>query len=52
MEQTMNKGGFGFGLNIVNQICKIYNTKINIESQLKKGTTTRIFTFKKKKNLF
>jgi two-component system, OmpR family, sensor kinase len=38
---TQEQGGFGIGLNIVNKICKIYNIKINVESQINKGT---IFT--------
>jgi two-component system, OmpR family, sensor kinase len=36
---TQEQGGFGIGLNIVNKICKIYKIKINVESELNKGTT-------------
>ena len=36
---TQEQGGFGIGLNIVNKICKIYNIKINVESQINKGTS-------------
>ena len=40
---TQEQGGFGIGLNIVNKICKIYNIKINVESQINKGTTFTLF---------
>jgi two-component system, OmpR family, sensor kinase len=36
---TQEQGGFGIGLNIVNKICKIYKIKINVESQINKGTS-------------
>ena len=41
---TKEQGGFGIGLNIVNHICNEYNIKININSQIKKGTSF-ILTF-------
>ena len=40
---TNEQGGFGIGLSIVNQICNNYNIKIEVNSQLKQGTT---FTLK------
>lgn len=39
---TSEQGGFGIGLNIVQNICLSYNIKFHVESQFKKGTT---FTF-------
>ena len=36
---TNEQGGFGIGLSIVNQICNNYNIKIEVNSQLKQGTT-------------
>ncbi|RXK09871.1 two-component sensor histidine kinase [Halarcobacter bivalviorum] len=39
---TTEQGGFGIGLNIVQNICKAYNITFKVDSQLKKGTT---FTF-------
>jgi len=36
---TSSVGGFGIGLNIVYSICKNYNIKIDVKSQLNKGTT-------------
>ena len=41
---TSEQGGFGIGLNIVWNICKIYDIKIEVESIHKKGTTF-ILTF-------
>ncbi len=40
---TKEQGGFGIGLNIVQNICKTYNIIFNVDSQIKVGTT---FTFK------
>jgi len=42
---TKEQGGFGLGLNIVNQICKSYDIKIDVNSQENQGTTF-ILTFK------
>ncbi|WP_206732282.1 sensor histidine kinase [Halarcobacter mediterraneus] len=39
---TKEQGGFGIGLNIVQNICKTYNIIFNVDSQIKVGTT---FTF-------
>ena len=36
---TNEQGGFGIGLNIVNDICSFYKIKIIVESQINKGTT-------------
>lgn len=36
---TQEQGGFGIGLNIVNEICNKYNIKIEVNSQIKKGTS-------------
>lgn len=36
---TNEQGGFGLGLNIVSDICKHYNIKINVSSQYQKSTT-------------
>lgn len=36
---TSEQGGFGIGLNIVNHICKKYNIKIDVNSQISKGTS-------------
>ncbi|MFA7084598.1 MAG: HAMP domain-containing sensor histidine kinase [Arcobacteraceae bacterium] len=35
---TNEQGGFGIGLNIVNNICKVYNIKIDVVSTVSKGT--------------
>ncbi len=41
---TIEQGGFGIGLNIVNHLCNIYKIKIFVESQIDEGTTfTLIF---------
>ncbi|XPV68461.1 MAG: sensor histidine kinase [Halarcobacter sp.] len=40
---TKEQGGFGIGLNIVQNICYKYNIKFHVESKLKEGTT---FSFK------
>ena len=42
---TKEQGGFGIGLNIVQNICLKYDIKYNIHSKLKEGTTFT-FTFK------
>ncbi|WP_428023381.1 sensor histidine kinase [Arcobacter sp.] len=39
---TSLQGGFGLGLNIVSQICKKYNIKIEIDSILNEGTEIRV----------
>ncbi len=36
---TNEQGGFGIGLNIVNEICKKYNIKLKVVSKLEEGTT-------------
>ena len=36
---TNEQGGFGIGLNIVNDICSFYKIKIIVESQINEGTT-------------
>ena len=36
---TNEQGGFGIGLNIVNQVCKKYNIKLEVQSEIKKGTS-------------
>lgn len=36
---TNEQGGFGLGLNIVSDICKHYNIKIDVSSQYQKSTT-------------
>ena len=36
---TDSVGGFGIGLNIVHSICKNYNIKIDVQSEVGKGTT-------------
>ena len=36
---TPEQGGFGIGLSIVNQICKNYDLKIEVNSQINIGTT-------------
>lgn len=36
---TPNEGGFGLGLNIVYTICQKYKIKIDLHSEIKKGTT-------------
>jgi two-component system OmpR family sensor kinase len=40
---TQEQGGFGIGLNIVNKICKIYKIKIDVESQINKGTSFTLY---------
>jgi two-component system OmpR family sensor kinase len=40
---TNEQGGFGIGLNIVNNICKMYNIKINVDSTCSKGTTFYLY---------
>jgi len=40
---TKDSGGFGIGLNIVQNICLKYNIKFDVQSKLKEGTT---FSFK------
>ncbi|PHR71281.1 MAG: two-component sensor histidine kinase [Arcobacter sp.] len=40
---TMEEGGFGLGLSIVHLICKKYDIKIEINSQLKEGTSFTLF---------
>lgn len=42
---TTQSGGFGIGLNIVQNICQKYNIKFKVESKLKEGSTF-IFNFK------
>lgn len=42
---TKEQGGFGIGLNIVQNICQKYDIKYNIHSKLEEGTTFT-FTFK------
>ena len=39
---TSNVGGFGIGLNIVYTICKNYDIKIDVKSELHKGTTFKL----------
>ena len=39
---TNDNGGFGIGLNIVQNICDEYEIKVNVQSKLKEGST---FTF-------
>ena len=39
---TNDNGGFGIGLNIVQNICQEYEIKVNVQSKLKEGST---FTF-------
>lgn len=41
---TKEGGGFGIGLNIVQNICQLYQIKIDVQSKLKKGTTFK-FSF-------
>ena len=36
---TNEQGGFGIGLNIVNDICSFYKIKIIVDSKINKGTT-------------
>ncbi|WP_072679493.1 HAMP domain-containing sensor histidine kinase [Arcobacter sp. LA11] len=36
---TKDSGGFGIGLNIVQNICLKYNIKFNVQSKLKEGST-------------
>jgi len=40
---TMEEGGFGLGLSIVHYVCNKYNIKIEINSELKEGTTFTLF---------
>ena len=40
---TNEQGGFGIGLNIVNNICKMYNIKIDVKSTLSKGTIFSLY---------
>ncbi len=43
---TKEQGGFGIGLNIVQNICLSYDIKFDVKSKIKKGTTfTFIFIF-------
>ena len=41
---TNDSGGFGIGLNIVQNICQEYNIKVDVKSKLEEGSTF-IFTF-------
>jgi len=43
---TRDQGGFGIGLNIVDDICRRYDIKVDVESNFHKGTTF-LFLFKK-----
>ncbi len=36
---TTQSGGFGIGLNIVNEVCKKYNIKLHVKSKLSEETT-------------
>lgn len=36
---TVEQGGFGIGLSIVNQVCNTYKIDIDVQSEFKKGTT-------------
>lgn len=40
---TKEQGGFGIGLNIVQNICLEYNIEFNVQSRLKEGTTFNFF---------
>jgi two-component system OmpR family sensor kinase len=37
-----SEGGFGIGLDIVNQVVNAYNAKLEIRSEIKKGTEVRV----------
>ena len=39
---TLEQGGFGIGLNIVSKICKDYNIKIVVDSELNESTTFKL----------
>ena len=39
---TSEQGGFGIGLNIVSKICKDYNIKIVVDSELNESTTFKL----------
>lgn len=45
---TTQDGGFGMGLNIVYKICKEYDIKIDVKSELKMGSTFSFDLFKLK----
>jgi len=48
---TKEQGGFGVGLNIVHQICKAYNIKVDVKSTEHEGSTF-IFKLNKKEEKF
>jgi len=48
---TKEQGGFGVGLNIVHQICKAYNIKVDVKSTENEGSTF-IFKLNKKEEKF
>lgn len=39
---TNEQGGFGLGLNIVSDICKYYNIRVEVSSQYQKSTTFKL----------
>ena len=39
---TSEQGGFGIGLNIVSKICKDYNIKVVVDSELNESTTFKL----------
>lgn len=39
---TSEQGGFGIGLNIVSKICKDYNIRIVVDSELNESTTFKL----------
>ena len=41
---TLEQGGFGIGLNIVSKICKDYNIKIVVDSELNESTTFKLIS--------